>query len=112
MKPGIVFKAATVVLGLLLATGEAQAITRYTSTAMSCAAIHSRINAEGAVILRWTQAPNIQRYNRFVASTDQCYGTQVAVPTTVPAADTPNCHVNICKQCRPYDLFDLLNGRC
>ena len=76
---------------------------------MTCAAIWARINAEGAVILRWTQAPSIPRYDRFVAHNGYCPSFERAEPTYVPASDRSECVVLECKQrYEQNELFDFL----
>jgi len=106
MKSRILLNAGLTALGLALASTGAHAISRYNSTSMTCAAIWSAIGNEGAVILRWTQAPNIQRYNRFVAGDGFCDPGERALPANVPSADRASCPVRECRKYEPeFDFF-------
>ena len=104
------FKAAGIALCLLPVSFEAHAISRYTSTSMTCASIQATIRAEGAAIFRWTQPPNIQRFDRFVASSRNCFFGERAQVTFIPSADTQSCAVFECRRsecdddlfCRPW----------
>jgi hypothetical protein len=86
-------------------TKEAQAISRYTSTAMSCSAVKSVVRNEGAVILRWTskQTGN-PLWGRFVRSSPYCDPNEIAVPASVPSA-SGSCTVKKCKRCDFDDRF-------
>ncbi len=99
MKPATMLVAVMVLFGLCLAAVEAQAISRYKSTSMSCASIHGVVATEGAVILRWTQPPDIQRFDRFVQHSGFCDAGERAVRSSVPSADYQFCPVNRCRQC-------------
>ncbi len=105
MKPRSMLKAGAVVLSMLLAASQAHAISRYNSTSMSCARIHAAVQTEGAVILRWTQPPDILRFDRYVAHTGFCSWGERAVRTTVPSADRSSCAVRNCKRCDRDDDF-------
>jgi hypothetical protein len=91
------------VMALALVPLQAQAISRYSSPSLSCATIQSRIQSEGAVILRWTQPPDIQRYNRFVANSQFCDSGQTTAATAIPSADG-QCGVWECKKPNPFFL--------
>jgi hypothetical protein len=78
-------------------TQEAQAISRYTSTAMSCGSVKSVVRNEGAVILRWSKSGQ-PMYGRFVASSGYCDPGERAVPASVPSAGG-QCTVKKCKRC-------------
>ncbi len=113
MTPQNVLKAGTVLLGLLLAASQAHAISRYNSTSMSCADIGAVVRAEGAVVLRWKQPPDIQRFDRFVAHTGFCSWGERAVRSSVPSADHRSCTVYNCKRCDPDDIFGFFSPfRC
>lgn len=88
-------------------TEEAQAISRFTSTSMSCGAVQSVVRNQGAVILRWTspQTGN-PRWGRFVASSRYCDPNERAVRTSVPSAGG-SCTVRRCQRCD----FDRRLGR-
>ena len=46
-------KTVWLALALTLLPLQAQAISRYNSTSMSCAQVRATVRAEGAVIMRW-----------------------------------------------------------
>ncbi len=103
-------KTALIALGLSLVSLDAQAISRYNSTSMSCDEVRARIRHEGAVIMRWRSPrnPSIQRYGRFVAHDGFCPASEIAETTWIPAADTQSCPVYECHQYDPEDdLFWL-----
>ncbi len=92
MTPQNVLKAGTVLLGLLLAASQAHAISRYNSTSMSCADIGAVVRAEGAVVLRWKQPPDIQRFDRFVAHTGFCSWGERGRTVERPVRRSPLVH--------------------
>jgi len=98
-------KAALAALAMTLAAGQAHAISRYSATSMSCSAIQSAVQREGAVVLRWIQPPDIQRYNRLVADDRFCDTFETAYPTVVPSADLAGCGVYECRRYDPDDFF-------
>ncbi|MET0597289.1 MAG: hypothetical protein ABWZ57_05405 [Mesorhizobium sp.] len=100
MKPQLLVMAA-----VLLAAGPADAISRYTSTRMSCDRVKATIYAEGAVIMRWQsrRTPGLPLYGRYVADGRFCELGEYAAWEFIPAADTAECPVYECKQ---YDLND------
>jgi len=111
MEPRSVLKVATVLLSLLLAGTEAQAISRYNSTSMSCADIRTTVRAEGAVILRWIQAPDILRYDRFVEHNGFCGSSEWAVPFRFPSANGRSCTAYVCKHCDWGDRYSFWRCR-
>jgi hypothetical protein len=92
-----------IVLVFSLIGVEAQAISRYTSTSMSCASIRSTIQSEGAVILQWRSSQGNPRYDRFVANSSFCDRNKRAVVATVPSSDKKSCSVKICRRCERDD---------
>lgn len=97
----------------LIAAGPALAISRYNSTAMSCAAVQQAIAREGAVVLRYPSRSKAQLilYDRYVADSSFCDGHEFADRTTVPTADSPSCPVRACKERPdPEDCFPLQPG--
>lgn len=98
-------KAVLTALALLLVSLEAQAISRYNSTSMSCGEIKATVRAEGAVILRWRGNRGIQRYGRFVAHGGFCESSTRAETSYVPASDRKSCPVYECKYYDPDDEF-------
>lgn len=103
-------KAVLIALGLLLVSFEAQAISRYNSTSMSCERVRAVVRSEGAVILRWTGKSGAPRYGRFVAHGGFCESGTRAQTSYVPAADR-RCPVYECKYWDPDDLLIFRGGR-
>jgi hypothetical protein len=91
----IVFTAA-----LLLAALPAQAISRYSSTRMSCGQIRAAIGTEGAAIMRYqsARAPGHTMFDRYVRDDRFCEYEEYAKLVFIPAADTPECPVYRCEK--------------
>jgi hypothetical protein len=104
--PRILIAAALAASGLSLVAAEAQAISRYTSTSMSCGAVKSTVKSQGAVILRWTSSQGNPRHGRYVANTGYCDPGEIAVTAYVPSSDRKSCAVKTCKHCDPFDDDD------
>ncbi|NGO54441.1 hypothetical protein [Allomesorhizobium camelthorni] len=100
-------RVASIALCLALVATAAHAISRYTSTSMSCAEIKATLQSEGAAILQWrsTRNPSLPLYGRFVVNRRFCQSEQVADTTFVPARDTKSCLVRKCV------TIDLPEGR-
>ena len=99
--------AMIVALGVTLSSTNAVAISTYTSTSMTCAAIKSVIRNQGAVILRHTspRTGNLL-YNRYVRNANYCLVNQTTRPKYVPASNTKNCRVFYCvKRERNCDIW-------
>lgn len=96
---------------LLLATlataGEAAAISRYTSTTLTCEAARDKVLREGAVIFRHgsTRVPGMTLYDRFVRGARYCNSHEIPVRATVPTRDRDRCPMLVC---RPYDPEDTV----
>ncbi|MCX7304521.1 MAG: hypothetical protein NTV73_09285 [Hyphomicrobiales bacterium] len=103
-------KLLLVTAGLALLATEAQAISRYNSTSMSCDRIKATVRAQGAVILRWRGNSGIQRYARFVQDGRFCSGSERAEWSYVPSADRKSCMVRECKYWSPDDDIILRFG--
>jgi hypothetical protein len=101
-----VFTAAVLAFGMSLVAQEAEAISRYTSTSMSCSSVKATVKSQGAVILRWTSSQGNPRHGRYVASTGYCDPGERAVTAYVPTADKGSCAVKTCKHCDPFDNDD------
>lgn len=84
---------------------EAMAISRYTSTSMSCDSIHAAIAQERAVILRYrsTRNPSLQLFGRYVRDWRQCDTGETTEFAYVPSADRKSCPV---LKCVVVDLDD------
>jgi hypothetical protein len=98
-------KAVLIALAMLLVSFEAQAISRYNSTSMSCGEIKATVQAEGAVILRWRGRSGVQRFGRFVANGRFCSSGERAETSYVPSSDRKSCAVRECKYWDPDDDF-------
>ncbi|AEH86869.1 conserved hypothetical protein [Mesorhizobium opportunistum WSM2075] len=85
---------------LTLVAAEAQAISRYDPTHMSCGKVQSTIARQGAVILRYQSArvPGLPLYDRYVQSQQFCTMGEVRTRAYVPSADTKSCPVYNCKR--------------
>lgn len=104
--PYVVTAAVLAAFGVSLAAHDAQAISRYTSTSMSCSSVKATVKSQGAVILRWTSAQGNPRHGRYVASTGYCDPGERAVTAYVPSSDKKSCAVKTCKHCDPFDKDD------
>ena len=100
-------KTVLLTLCLSLAAAEAHAISRYSSTSMSCGEVKAIVSDEGEAIMRWrsTTAPGLQRYGRFVRDSWFCGTTERAELTDIPSADRQSCAVLECKPYSPDDDF-------
>ena len=71
---GRTMKTVLLAACLTLVAAEAQAISRYDATRMSCGKVQATIAREGAVILRYqsTRVPGLPLYDRYVQSQQFC----------------------------------------
>ena len=92
-------------MALVMFAADAHAISRYTSTSMSCAKVQATIQREGAVIMRYTSknTPGLPLYGRYVADGRYCDSSEAALPKWIPASDTAQCPVY---ECKPVDFDD------
>jgi hypothetical protein len=106
-------KSMLLALCFSLVAAEAEAISRYNSTSMSCAQVREIVRSEGAVILRYrsTRNPSLPLFGRYVSDRRYCNFDEVAETAFVPAADTRSCLVRECKQFDPDDDYIILPGR-
>ncbi len=106
-------KSMLLALCFSLIAAEAQAISRYNSTGMSCDEVRATVHSEGAVILRYrsTRDPSLPLYGRYVSDRRFCNFDEVAETAFVPAADTRSCLVRECRQFDPHDDIIILPGR-
>ncbi len=103
MMKAVILKAVLLAASLVVVVSEAEAISRYNSTSMSCDRIKSTVRNEGAVILRWSGRNGVLRYGRFVANGRFCSGGERAETSYVPSSDRKSCAVRECKYFDPYD---------
>ncbi len=87
---------------LALASAEAQAMSRYTATSLSCDRIQSTIKSEGRTFLSWQSArTNLPLYGIFISNRRECGPDEGTERTYVPSSDKSACLV---KKCVPLDL--------
>jgi hypothetical protein len=99
--------AVIVVHAVTLFSVDANAISRYTATSMTCASIKAAIRNQGAVILRSTSPRTGNTIsNRYVANGNYCLANQITRSTSVRASNTRNCGVYYCVSRRAHDPFD------
>lgn len=86
---------------------EAQAISRHTSTSMSCDQVQATIREEGAAIMRYTstRVAGLPRYGRYVSDRSFCKLEETTRLVSIPAADTKSCSV---RECELVDYDDEL----
>jgi len=98
-------KAIAIAACLCLVAVEAQAISRYDPTRMSCGQVQATVAREGAVILRYSSPRSgMTLYDRYVASEAYCMHGEIRSRRSVPSADTASCPVYNCKQAE-FDHF-------
>lgn len=92
-------KRALLALVLVGIAADAQAITRYNSTSMSCAKVQATIRHDGAAIMRYMSKrnPGLPLYGRYVSSRRFCDIDEYADSVIIRAADTDRCPVLECK---------------
>lgn len=85
---------------LVLVAAEAQAVSRYDPTRMSCNRVQATIAGQGAVILRYqsSRVPGLPLYDRYVQDERFCNMGEVRTRAYVPSADTKSCAVYVCKR--------------
>lgn len=93
-------KTLLIALGLCLIAADAQAISRYDPTRMSCDRVHETVDDHGAVLLRYRSPrnPSLTLYDRYIASGRFCNLGEYAARSSVPSADLDHCPVYKCKQ--------------
>ncbi|MBA3447926.1 MAG: hypothetical protein H0T56_10030 [Pseudaminobacter sp.] len=101
-------KRALIVLALSVAALDAHAISRHTTTGMSCESIKAIVANEGAAILQWRSLrnPGLPIYGRYVAHRGFCRQEERAETAYVPAADDQSCAVRKCER-----IIRLRQGR-
>jgi len=91
-------KTLLTALGLCLIAADAQAISRYDPTRMSCERVQATVAADGAVLLRYRSPrnPGLTLYDRYVASQWFCNMDEIRTRVFVPSADRDSCLVFKC----------------
>ena len=91
----------SIIFGLALAgiASPALAISTQISTQISCPAIQSLVQRQGAVILRYAsrRPPGLSIYDRVVVDGSKCVGNGTQHRTYFPASDTDSCAVWVCR---------------
>jgi len=107
----VLVKRVLLALCLSLVAAEAQAISRYDTTGMSCGQVQSAIENEGAVILRYRSPrdPSATRFDRYVRDRQYCRHNERAETTMVPTADRRACPVRECRPVEPQRRLRLPN---
>ncbi|THV25596.1 hypothetical protein [Peteryoungia ipomoeae] len=96
-------KVSIIALAFILAAStQAQAISRYNSTQLTCDAVRERVLNERAVILRYpsTRVRGMTLYDRYVTRNAECAQHEYAERAYVPTRDTDRCPV---LNCQDYD---------
>lgn len=88
-----------------LLTLEAQAISRYMSTSMTCSKVKATIGRDGAAIMQHrSPRTGLILYDRYVKNRSFCPSNQTTDRAYVPTSDLPACPVNRCKEIEFFDL--------
>jgi hypothetical protein len=105
----MIMKRTLIVLCLVLVSIEAQAISRYDSTSMSCDEVRATIAGDGEATIRYRSRrdPSLQLYGRYVRNRLFCKHDEIAERKYIPAADTRSCPVRECIQVDPDDEFPI-----
>ena len=89
---------------LSLPAADAQAISRYTSTSMTCSKIQATIDRDGAAIMKYrSPRTGLPLYDRYVKNRLFCPNGQTTDRAYVPASDTPSCPVYRCEDIQFFD---------
>jgi len=81
------------------------AINRYNVQTMTCGAVQSAVDRNGAAILRYrsTRNPSLQLYDRYVRNGLYCDVGEYAKRAYVPTRDRKNCPVRKCADLEFYN---------
>lgn len=104
---------ATTIVTLAAATLPAQAISRYQSTGMSCAAIQDVISKQTAAIMRYPskRVPGLVLYDRYVKNGNYCDSGEVTETVTIPSRDG-QCPVYHCIEAPDPCDMPFAGARC
>ncbi len=93
-----------VAAGLSLLAVEAHAISRYTSTSMTCSKVKAIISRDGAAIMQHrSPRTGLPLYDRYVKNRLFCPGGQTTDRAYIPTSDLPACPVNRCEDIQFFD---------
>lgn len=94
-----------VAAALFFCAGEANAISRYVSTSMTCAKVKETVTQQGAVILQHkSPRTGVLLYDRYVKDRRFCAGGETTEWASVPTKDQKSCRVDRCAQIEFFDL--------
>lgn len=92
--------------GLSVLGSDADAISRYWSTTMTCAALNATVQREKAVLFRWqSHLTGNTLYGRFVVNDNYCLPSEMVGTLWIPSSDKAKCALN---QCVHRDMDDDL----
>lgn len=94
-------KRVMILLALMTLGAEAQAQTRPSTTAMTCAASRQLVFSRGAIVL----GTGGYTYDRFVRDDSFCEVGEYPDAAFVPSRDTPRCFVGYRCKAGPRDFF-------
>jgi hypothetical protein len=90
--------------GLSLLAVEAHAISRYTSTSMTCSKVKAIISRDGAAIMQHrSPRTGLPLYDRYVKNRLFCPGGQTTDRAYIPTSDLPACPVNRCEDIQFFE---------
>ncbi|MFZ2101613.1 MAG: hypothetical protein WAU86_13710 [Oricola sp.] len=91
-------QAASAGLILFAVTVPADALERFRSDTMPCAAVQQTLTDNGRAIIQYpsTKVDNYMLYDQYVSSSAFCTPDEQAVPATVASADDLTCGVYRC----------------
>jgi len=97
--------AGAIAIAALISTTPANAISRYSSTSMTCEQARQAIRSEGAVILRFPSknVAGLTRFDRYVRNSRYCDSHEYAEWTRIPTRDNPGCRVLACEPIPRHD---------
>ena len=102
------------ILGTTALWSEAGAISRITSTSMTCSAVQQAVKRNGALLVQWfSRTTGNRRYDRFVRNRNYCSVNEVTDYAYVPTSDRKSCRLRKCipRSFKYDDDFFLLRRR-
>jgi hypothetical protein len=90
-------------IALCLSAVAGTALARPSTLSMTCAQAQALVEQQGAIVL----STGTYTYDRFVYHRGYCLPGEVFDREWVPAGDTPDCRLNVCKPDFPrFRMFD------
>lgn len=90
-------RLAALAVCLVPVSSMALPISKYQALTMPCENVRATIANEGAAVFRWTEAPDVDRYGRYVDNVNYCFPGEVVKTVFIPAADANYCPVLECQ---------------